>query len=105
MAREPSQRLPAAPTATRELVLGIDGFAYPDLHRPEKLAELLSLFESALARDDADASAKLAACRASPDGLGSQEVSAAILAVAPHVERFVAKLFRISDALAERAKG
>ena len=85
------------------LTLGIAGFTFLDLHKPEKLAELHALFLREL-----EAAHPELAGRWRAHGDGSQTPrgpaeSALMIDVARHVSRFVTKLFRIEDgARAER---
>lgn len=81
------------------------GLTFPDLYRREGLVRLDERFLDALARADGDLHQQLARARARPDALSSKEESALLLALAPHVERFVARLFGIeaeAEALAQR---
>jgi len=86
------------------LRLGLAGFVYEDLHRPEKLLELFVMFDAELLRDEPAAHAGLLAWRADPDGLDVGKASEAILAAAPHVERFVARLFGVEDAMRRKSE-
>jgi hypothetical protein len=90
----------AATAEPSALVLGEPGFVYEDLFRPEKLAELSALFfervrssdEAAFVRFDAYRGAVLAGAPPGPEA-----VSEALLALAPHVGRFVAHLFGVDE--------
>ncbi len=89
-----------------ELSLGLPGFSYEDLHRPERLEDLSALFESGL---DGEAARALASLRSGEaEAAGPEAVSTALLQVAPHVSAFVAKLFRVEAevlALREQVAG
>ncbi len=79
-----------------ELELGEAGFSYPDLFEPARLAELTDRFDAFFLGADADAFARFAAYRKSGGhGMKAEEVSEVLLAVAPHVSRFVARLFLV----------
>ncbi|MFO0551684.1 MAG: FAD-dependent oxidoreductase [Polyangiaceae bacterium] len=84
-----------------ELVLGVPGFTYPDLFDPSRLAALTKVFDSELATAAPEAFAALEKYRACKgEGMEATAVSNVLLAVAPHVSRFVAKLFSIEDEVA-----
>jgi NADPH-dependent glutamate synthase beta subunit-like oxidoreductase/NAD(P)H-flavin reductase len=85
-----------------ELKLGVEGFAYPDLFDAAKLSELMKLFEVGLAESDPTAWQLLESYRAKGAELGPLEVSRALLAVAPHVSRFIGRLFNVQDELAAK---
>jgi len=81
-----------------ELVLGQPGFTYPDLFDPARLAELSERFDAYLRDADAGAFARFDAYRTAVRGgnePGPEEVSAALLAAAPHLGRFVVELFGV----------
>ncbi|MCC6648264.1 MAG: FAD-dependent oxidoreductase [Polyangiaceae bacterium] len=81
-----------------ELVLGVPGFTYADLYLPAKLAELTALFHAWLEQTDPDAAAGLSALAAGGGALATpQATSDALVAAAPHLGEFVARLFRIED--------
>jgi NADPH-dependent glutamate synthase beta subunit-like oxidoreductase/NAD(P)H-flavin reductase len=78
------------------------GLAFEDLYRPEGLARIDRLFLDGL---DADLKARLEAARANPAALQPKAESELLLAVGPHLDDFLAKLFGIereARALAER---
>jgi NADPH-dependent glutamate synthase beta subunit-like oxidoreductase/NAD(P)H-flavin reductase len=81
--------------ARRELRLGVDGFAWPDLHRPEGLARLHDAFEAWLAERDAVGLELLRQHRADPDRLSPTENSALMIRLAPFVGAFLARLFGV----------
>src|SRR5437868_9978712 len=79
------------------------GIAFPDLYEREGLIRLDRAFLAYLAEADRSLADKLALARQSPPTGGKE--SELLIALAPHVEDFVAKLFRIereAQALAER---
>jgi NADPH-dependent glutamate synthase beta subunit-like oxidoreductase/NAD(P)H-flavin reductase len=81
------------------------GLTFADLYRREGLARLDGRFLSELAQGDAELHARLASARSQPDTLPAKEESALLLALAPHVERFIARVFGIeseAEALAQR---
>jgi NADPH-dependent glutamate synthase beta subunit-like oxidoreductase/NAD(P)H-flavin reductase len=97
----------AATSDPSELSLGEPGFTYKDLFVPERLAELAVRFDAYFAGADAAAHARFAAYREKKgEGMTAQEVSDALLAAAPHLSRFVARIFgveREAEALAGKA--
>jgi len=84
----------------RKLQLGIEGFDFLDLHRPERLADLQRAFLAQLERDDAELAARWQAHAASALPRGPEE-SALSIDVARHVSLFVARLFRIERGAAD----
>ncbi len=79
-----------------ELVLGEPGFAYADLFDPLRLAELTNRFFSYFEAEDAEGFVRFSAYRACRgEGMGPEAISEALLAGAPHLSRFVARLFGV----------
>jgi NADPH-dependent glutamate synthase beta subunit-like oxidoreductase/NAD(P)H-flavin reductase len=81
------------------------GLVFEDLYRREGLVRIDRHFVAFLAAADAALRDRLAAARAAPDALAAKDESALILALAPHLDRFLAQLFGIADevlALARR---
>ncbi|HEY4119167.1 MAG TPA: FAD-dependent oxidoreductase [Byssovorax sp.] len=86
----------AATRDPADLVLGLDGFGFADLFAPDRLAELTRIFDAAFLAADPAAHATFAAYRDKRgDGMKAEDVSTALLAAAPHLSRFVAKLFGV----------
>ena len=81
---------PAADTVT----LGF-GFSFADLAGRDGLVRLDRIFLERLAGDDAALHARLLAARAAPDALATPEESDLVVALAPHLDGFVAALFGI----------
>src|SRR5262245_22440373 len=90
--------------ASTELRLGVSGFAYPDLYKPERLKELLDAFDCEVAEANPELFAKWDEYRSHPEKpRPAVEISALLVAMAGHVSRFVTRLFCIEsevDALA-----
>ena len=86
-----------------QLRLGF-GLDFRDLYRRDGLVALDRAFGDELAAADAELAARLAAARADPAALSAKDESALILAVAPHLERFIATLFGIGDELSALAR-
>ena len=81
------------------------GLTFADLYRREGLARLDERFLNRLSESDAALHARLLHARKRPEALPPKEESALLLALAPHVEHFVARIFRIepeAEALAQR---
>ena len=74
------------------------GLTFADLYRRDGLLKLDQAFVEFLATASPDSAAKLAAARAAtaPDARAESEL---LLELAPHLERFVAQLFGITDEL------
>jgi len=71
------------------------GVAFADLYRPEGLARIDGLFLDALGRADPELRARLEAARRDPCALAAKQESDLIIAVAPHLDRFLVGLFGI----------
>jgi NAD(P)H-flavin reductase/NADPH-dependent glutamate synthase beta subunit-like oxidoreductase len=84
----------AAPAPS--LTLGLPGFTYPDLYQPARLADLLRVFNAEVEADDARLFHDFEAYRACQGaGMSPEAISDLLVRMAPHVGRFVAKLFDI----------
>src|SRR5438034_11514649 len=87
-----------------KLRVGIPGFTYPDLYKPERLKELLDEFECEVAAANAELFAAWDDYRNHPEKPRTEpEISALLVAMAGHVSQFLTKLFAIApevDALA-----
>jgi NADPH-dependent glutamate synthase beta subunit-like oxidoreductase/NAD(P)H-flavin reductase len=87
--------------------LGIAGFTFADLHQPTRLHALYELFCEDVRRTDADLWAQWAAYRLNPAGVAPIAQSNLIVAMAPYVSRFLARLFSIgpeADAMAAQTR-
>jgi NAD(P)H-flavin reductase/NADPH-dependent glutamate synthase beta subunit-like oxidoreductase len=79
--------------------LGIEGFTYADLHAAPRLRDLYEVFCRDTEAADPQLWLEWDAYRAAPDAPRTpQEVSSLIVRMAPHVSRFVARLFTVADA-------
>src|ERR1700730_18652654 len=74
--------------------LGVPGFRYADLNRVRRLMALDQAFRDDLAQADADLARKYEAARV--NRIADTEL---LIAVARHVDRFLAKLFLIESAV------
>jgi hypothetical protein len=79
-----------------ELSLGIPGFSWADLFRPQKLAALHDLFIAELRAAAPDTAGRFDAYRASRGaGMTPEAISDVLVETAPHVGSFVARLFGV----------
>jgi NADPH-dependent glutamate synthase beta subunit-like oxidoreductase/NAD(P)H-flavin reductase len=84
--------------ARGDFTLGVDGFVYSDLYRPDRLRELADIFYAEVERTDpALHRALMAYIGARGVGLESKDESALLIAAAPHLSKFVARLFGIEE--------
>jgi NADPH-dependent glutamate synthase beta subunit-like oxidoreductase/NAD(P)H-flavin reductase len=80
----------------KPLTLGVVGFRYEDLHRPEGLERLHAEFVRDLAERSADIHRELEHYRTTlGEGMEPTAVSDLLVRLAPHVGDFVARLFRV----------
>src|SRR5580704_4328582 len=76
--------------------LGVPGYSFADLHEPERLASLHDRFCEEVQVADAAFWARWAAYRAAPDAPRAPlEHSQLLIDMAPHVSRFITRLFTI----------
>jgi NADPH-dependent glutamate synthase beta subunit-like oxidoreductase/NAD(P)H-flavin reductase len=98
--------LPAAALSAAPPPLALaHGLSFADLYRREGLQRIDAAFSATLCAADAGLAARLEAARAAPRALARKDASALILELAPHLERFLAELFGIEDAVAALAAG
>jgi NADPH-dependent glutamate synthase beta subunit-like oxidoreductase/NAD(P)H-flavin reductase len=96
----------AATRDPSELILGVTGYAYADLFDPTKLAELMAFFFAEVEKADPATFARFDAYRVCKgEGMHGEDVSSALLALAPHVSSFVARLFGVESELAALEAG
>src|ERR1044071_8060872 len=79
--------------------LGIEGFTYGDLYRPERLRALAEAFYAQVEREDAALGARLTEyINSRGENLkGTKAESESLVEAAPHLSRFVARLFRVEE--------
>jgi len=75
--------------------LGLPGFTFADLHRPARLAELYDRFAAEVAATEPELWAQWAQYREVPDSLSPISRGNLVVQMAPHVSRFVARLFGV----------
>src|SRR5215212_5597976 len=92
-AHEPTKDQPVL----NDFPLGIEGFTYGDLHQPGRLRALAGEFYAGVEREDAALHARLAEyVAARGENLkGTRAESELLIEAAPHLSRFVARLFRV----------
>ncbi|MCA1615853.1 MAG: FAD-dependent oxidoreductase [Acidobacteria bacterium] len=88
---------PPHPQDETDFELGIAGFSYGDLHRPAGLRALAERFYAELGREDAGLHSALTQyVAARGENLrGTKAESELLIAAAPHLSRFVARLFNV----------
>jgi NADPH-dependent glutamate synthase beta subunit-like oxidoreductase/NAD(P)H-flavin reductase len=84
---------------SNDFALGIEGYSYSDLYKPERLADLASTFYTWLETQDAPLAARFSEYRASGGtNLERTAESELLIATARWQSEFIARLFRIQDA-------
>ena len=81
------------------------GFSFEDLHDPVALGRLDGEFRRWLQGADAALSARYTAARAEPASLAYKEEADLLIAVAPHLDRFTARLFGIEEEWQDLVEG
>ncbi|CCG07154.1 FAD-dependent oxidoreductase [Pararhodospirillum photometricum] len=80
------------------------GFTVADLYTDDGLARADAAFLDTLSDTAPDLAQALRTARAAPDSLEPKALSALMLALAPYVDDFLGRLFKISEALAAAAE-
>ncbi|HEX8423064.1 MAG TPA: hypothetical protein VF634_06615, partial [Pyrinomonadaceae bacterium] len=99
-----------APDAPRDgradFKLGVGDFNYSDLYRPERLRQLTAIFYAELRRADATLHDALIAYTEARGATlkGTRAESELLIAAAPHLSRFVARLFNVETERAAHAE-
>ena len=75
--------------------LGVDGFTFADLHRPARLRDLYRRFTGEVTVREPELWAQWEQYREVPESLGAVARSNLMVALAPHVSRFVSALFGV----------
>jgi NADPH-dependent glutamate synthase beta subunit-like oxidoreductase/NAD(P)H-flavin reductase len=84
--------------STPELHLGIAGFEYADLFKPERLKNLSEIFDRELSKENPELFFKWDAYRRNPASVQNPvEISALLVGVSGHVSRFVIRLFGVES--------
>ena len=80
------------------LTLGVPGYRYADLYRPERLKDLHDVFLREVAEADPDLGRRWDEYRANPDApRPAPEVSLLYVRMAPYLSRFLARMFGIEE--------
>src|SRR5581483_4259351 len=79
------------------------GFGFADLYDRAALSRVDGVFLDELRAADMALANRLLAARAAPDSLAAKDESELLIALGPHLEGFLAKLFGIEDAARELA--
>ena len=90
------------PSQQRTTPLGIAGFTFADLHQPARLRELYDRFVDEVKAAEPELWAQWAQYREVPESLAAVARGNIVVAMAPHVSRFVSALFSVgadADAL------
>ena len=79
-----------------ELVLGLPGYTYSDLYDPTRLKDLAEEFDRSVQRQNPELFSAFDAYRSTlGQDIKPEEVSELLVAMAPHVGEFVARLFNV----------
>ncbi|MGH8527429.1 MAG: pyridine nucleotide-disulfide oxidoreductase, partial [Gammaproteobacteria bacterium] len=99
-----SERVPPYPaagvsaSAQVNLALGFTAFAYADLYEPDRLRDLLAIFDDYVADRNPALSTEFGQYRTTlGEGLPPQTISDLLVRMAPYVGDFVAKLFGVAS--------
>src|SRR5262252_9498213 len=91
--------------AVSATALGVPGYCFSDLHDPDRLASLYERFCEQVATDDPALWRDWDAYRQSPDAPRPPvALSNLLIAMAPHVSRFLTRLFDVDRPLASIAQ-
>lgn len=94
-------------TSSAHAALGVDGFTFADLHEPARLRDLFDRFSDEMRRLEPELWAEWQAYASAPDALTPVSRSTLIVALAPHVSRFLTRLFAVgpeAEAMAATTK-
>jgi NADPH-dependent glutamate synthase beta subunit-like oxidoreductase/NAD(P)H-flavin reductase len=84
-----------SPLASAADPLGLPGFTFADLHDPGRLADLYRAFTSGVAATEPELWQRWEQYRRVPESLGAVARGNLVVQMAPHVSRFVARLFAV----------
>jgi hypothetical protein len=84
-----------APDTAPDTALGIPGFTFDDLHQASRLRDLHDQFVATVKASEPDLWSQWEQYRSVPESLGSVARGNLIVAMAPHVSRFVTRLFGV----------
>ena len=86
-----------SPGTAPDTPLGIPGFSFADLHQPARLRELYRQWVDDVKATEPELWAQWDQHRQSPGTLGPVARGDLIVAMAPHVSRFITRLFGVGD--------
>ncbi|MGZ5079618.1 MAG: FAD-dependent oxidoreductase [Usitatibacter sp.] len=81
------------------------GLAFEDLHHRPGLERLDAAFQRWIDEADAALGVRFLAARANPSGLSTKDEADLLIAAAPHLDRFVARLFGIEEEWMDLVEG
>ena len=84
-----------APTTAPVTALGIPGFTFADLHQPARLHDLYGQFVAGVKTTEPELWAQWDQYRDVPESVGAVARGNLVVAMAPHVSRFIARLFSV----------
>ena len=84
-----------APPTASETTLGIPGFSFADLHQPARLRDLHDRFVAEVKATEPELWAQWEQYREVPESLGAVARGNLVVAMAPHLSRFVSRLFGV----------
>ena len=93
------------PLSSAHDALGIAGFTFADLHKPARLHALYELFCDDVRRTEPELWSAWSSHRLTPTALGPVARSNLIVAMAPHVSRFITRLFGVGPDAAAMVAG
>ena len=84
-----------APHTAPETILGIPGFSFADLHQPARLRDLHDRFVAEVKASEPELWAQWEQYREVSDSLGAVARGNLVVAMAPHLSRFITRLFGV----------
>ena len=87
-----------SPNYGPEMALGLNGFSFADLHRPSRLRDLYARFVEQVKSTEPELWSQWQQYQEVPESFSNIGRSNLIVAMAPHVSRFVSALFGVGDA-------
>ena len=86
-----------APNTVPDTALGIPGFTFADLHQPRRLRDLHDQFVTTIKASEPELWAQWEQYREVPESLGAVARGNLVVAMAPHVSRFISRLFGVGN--------
>ncbi len=86
-----------APNTAPDTALGIPGFTFADLHQPRRLRDLHDQFVTTVKASEPDLWAQWEQYGEVPESLGAVARGNLVVAMAPHVSRFITRLFGVGN--------